>query len=661
MRRPRALYAALLAMRVLLALSPSYIHPDEFFQAPEVAASDILGVDGVRTWEFTGTNPIRSIVSIYGYSGTPFILLRAMCAVLRLTGLMKMDAQPSTLAVFWAQRLFMAWVSLVVDWCVCRVIARRCPGARLLPTMLVLASSHCLAVFHTRPFGNAAASVLLALCFDLVSQIECALADAERQHVQLPPPLRLRQPFCLLAAVGVVGVFSHVTFAPFFLPLALVAATMVVFSACRGTVAVAHALATLALGTGCAALVALGLVLADSVYYGTVRYDSRAAFGVAGTLTCTVVNNLRYNSDAANLAAHGLHARYMHLAVSMPLLFGPLYLLAVAKLWTSVRRISRGFCSSTTTTGVRYLSSSSSSASPRGGGGSGCAAVDSTMLSACLSVVVGVLALSLARHQEPRFLLPALPGIVLFTWRWHRLLPAYFWQLWIVYNLAVAGIFGGVHQAGVVPVVKYLADTSVARELGCVPLNLPSGGDDVVCAHTTNGHTSSSNALDGSLALAFPRLKTNVLLYATYLAPRHLLVQNKQHRQLQARVAMTDLVSMDGSQVQAVLRSSVLVRCPADAAADAQRMVFARPSSSFSSPTQDTRRAAAEYERTLLVVPASTDLSSLLPANHSSLSSLFELRLLYSYAPHVNFDHIQTVLNAPFLATRLDVYLVCDG
>ncbi|KAJ2498440.1 hypothetical protein GGI11_008044, partial [Coemansia sp. RSA 2049] len=136
------------------------------------------------------------------------------------------------------------------------------------------------------------------------------------------------------------------------------------------------------------------------------------------------------------------------------------------------------------------------------------------------------------------------------------------------------------------------------------------------------------------------------------------------HRQLQARVAMTDLVSMDGGQVQAVLRASVLVRCPADTAADAQRTVFARPSSSSSSsPTQDTttRREAAEYERTLLVVPASTDLSPLLPANHSSSPSPFELRLLYSHAPHVNFDHIQTVLNGPFSAARLDVYLVCGG
>jgi phosphatidylinositol glycan class Z len=33
---------------------------------------------------------------------------------------------------------------------------------------------------------------------------------------------------------------------------------------------------------------------------------------------------LRYNLDAANLVRHGLHARWLHAAVNVPLLFGPL-------------------------------------------------------------------------------------------------------------------------------------------------------------------------------------------------------------------------------------------------------------------------------------------------------------------------------------------------
>ena len=42
--------------------------------------------------------------------------------------------------------------------------------------------------------------------------------------------------------------------------------------------------------------------------------------------------SLRYNLDAHNLAAHGLHGRWLHVAVNMPLLFGPLALVLYARL-----------------------------------------------------------------------------------------------------------------------------------------------------------------------------------------------------------------------------------------------------------------------------------------------------------------------------------------
>lgn len=36
-------YVSLLALRLVACASPSYLHPDEFFQASEVAAGDIMG------------------------------------------------------------------------------------------------------------------------------------------------------------------------------------------------------------------------------------------------------------------------------------------------------------------------------------------------------------------------------------------------------------------------------------------------------------------------------------------------------------------------------------------------------------------------------------------------------------------------------------------
>ncbi|KAJ1667450.1 alpha 1,2 mannosyltransferase [Coemansia sp. RSA 1646] len=638
----RTLYVALLATRVLFALSPSYIHPDEFFQAPEVAASDILGVDALRTWEFTSEEPIRSIVPIYMYSGMPFLLLRFVCHVLQT--LLGMDIQPSTFAVFWSQRLYMACLSVVMDLCVCRAIRRLNPTVRLLPTALLMASSHCLLVFHTRAFGNAFASIVLALCFDLLSRIESLLGNLEQIKRRKKGSARLtkaqavrkvQQSLCMLAAAGVLGAFTHITFAPFFAPLALVAFMMVASYTWRRFLSITQACAIILTACVCATAAGLCLVVADSVYYGTLHSnDPHALLGVSGTLTCTVLNNLRYNGSATNLATHGIHARYLHVVASMPVLFGPLYVLALLKLWTWIRR---GRIANKN--GGSYMSLATGS-----------------------SVIAGISVLSLVRHQEPRFLLPALPGVVLSTWRWHRLLPAYFWRLWVAYNLVLAAIYGGVHQAGVVSVIKYLADTSVAQRIGCSTMDDGS----MVCAHMHS--ESSSNVYGGSVdTTVFPSLRTNVLLYATYMAPRHLLVQKKQSQQdtssagdipttvndrhLQAHVEMTDLVSMDDHEVQALLSAAIPVNCSAFGIANKDMLVFA-PSRAVDELGEPL------YVRTLFVAPASTDLEPLLPPQEDPSWNAM-LVPLYSYAPHVNFDHIKMVAQNPLKYARLNVYIIC--
>lgn len=47
-----------------------------------------------------------------------------------------------------------------------------------------------------------------------------------------------------------------------------------------------------------------------------------------GTPIITPLNNLVYNLDPEKLASHGVHPLYLHIAVNLPLLFGPLVLLA---------------------------------------------------------------------------------------------------------------------------------------------------------------------------------------------------------------------------------------------------------------------------------------------------------------------------------------------
>ncbi|KAJ2310239.1 hypothetical protein IWW54_003299 [Coemansia sp. RSA 2705] len=109
----------------------------------------------------------------------------------------------------------------------------------------------------------------------------------------------------------------------------------------------------------------------------------------------------------------------------------------------------------------------------------------------------------------------------------------------------------------------------------------------------------------------------------------------------QARVELHDLVSMDDSQVQGLLQASPRVDCA---------LVQQSPDAIVAKKT-----AAGDYQRALLVVPASVDIQRIVPpaANYSVVQ-------LYSYFPHVNFDHIGEVLQQPLARAQLGVFAVCS-
>lgn len=57
--------SAVLIVRLLAVFTPSYIHPDEHFQGPQVIAAVVFGWDLHKTWEFTPDRPIRSAASLW--------------------------------------------------------------------------------------------------------------------------------------------------------------------------------------------------------------------------------------------------------------------------------------------------------------------------------------------------------------------------------------------------------------------------------------------------------------------------------------------------------------------------------------------------------------------------------------------------------------------
>ncbi|KAL8872896.1 MAG: hypothetical protein Q9174_001557 [Haloplaca sp. 1 TL-2023] len=126
----------------------------------------------------------------------------------------------------------------------------------------------------------------------------------------------------------------------------------------------------------------------------------------------TPLNSILYNTSTANLSLHGLHPPYQHLVASLPLLFGPALLLLY-----NVRRLTLPI----------------------------------------LSAFSATLLLSLIPHQEPRFLLPAVP-LILSSIRLpnSRTVKNCWLGSWIVFNAIFGVLMGIYHQGGVVPAQLWL-------------------------------------------------------------------------------------------------------------------------------------------------------------------------------------------------------------
>jgi phosphatidylinositol glycan class Z len=182
------------------------------------------------------------------------------------------------------------------------------------------------------------------------------------------------------------------------------------------------------------AVLSAGIVMADTVFYSKRRNEASALSSLHqdalypldySSLVVTPFNALAYNSKISNLKDHGLHPRWTHAVVNMLIMYGPLtlatYLLMATKLLNSVGYTSKG----------RTLVEG-----------------DGLIVSAG-AVLFGLGLLSIAPHQEPRFLLPLLVPLVLLGAKPIRRFPTTGACVWIFFNLILLILFGVLHQGGV--------------------------------------------------------------------------------------------------------------------------------------------------------------------------------------------------------------------
>ncbi|KAF7544784.1 hypothetical protein G7046_g9716 [Stylonectria norvegica] len=440
----RRTYLFLIVIRLWFALSPSYLHPDENFQGPEVIAGmkhpflrfalvaarlrphvtlreavmsqamcgrlraaklaplleisscgslltsllligQIFSYPVRHTWEFTSENPIRSVFPLWPVYGLPMLLLRWLWIG---NG---NDGEITPIAVFWTLRVLMFFISFVLeDWALHELI--QSPRHRKIAVLLV-ASSYVTWTYQTHTFSNSIETLVVAWSLVLIQR----LSDPRQRSSVLSATI--------LGIVSVFGIFNRITFPAFlFIPgLRLIP----VFWKRPGS------LAALVLAGLITILIAIAL---DTAFYLPEPVWADLLYKPV----ITPLNNFRYNSVTENLADHGLHPWYQHLVGNLPMLLGPAAALLVFKPDFSLR---------------------------------------------LYSAISGLIVLSAFQHQEARFLLPTVPLLLSSIHLPKNQTILKIWLMsWIAFNLILGLLMGIYHQGGVVPGQVFLSQQPDATQ-----------------------------------------------------------------------------------------------------------------------------------------------------------------------------------------------------
>jgi GPI mannosyltransferase 4 len=394
------MYALLIVLRVLVGVFlPGYVHPDEFFQGGQEL---FFGCPPFVPWELEPRHAVRSIVPPTVMTWLPLRLYSWVIGIEleQLTG-----REVLVVPRWWCAIASVLAIDTVVYLMTTQT--QRQDGTTIIVTrntkvptnsMWILATSWPAWVLVNRPFTNGVETMFLAIVLYLTMG---------------SMPIQQRMTIIRNVILGItcaIGLFTRFTIVFFVMP-AMMIHLIRTFSAVGGIIRIASCSVAF-LGTA-------GLIiLADTVYYGGTITD--------WTSFIAPWNAFRYNSRTDNLQNHGLHPRWTHAVVNMFILFGPMALFFYASLAITMFRRS-------TKTTVLHLY---------------------TLHQGCVwTIVSGLSFLSLAPHQEPRFLTPLIVPLCIVMGATKLWSSVNFRLLWIAFNVVLFVVFGILHQGGIVPAI----------------------------------------------------------------------------------------------------------------------------------------------------------------------------------------------------------------
>ncbi|XP_027324249.2 GPI mannosyltransferase 4 [Anas acuta] len=420
------LWAVLAALRAGWCLLPQagYLHPDEFFQSPEVMAGDILNLQVYYPWEFHSSSPCRTVVFPLMTSGVTYWVVKS----LQQLDICSSCINSYTLLV--SPRLLFTIFSFVLDYSVYQLA----PSWEADPwkALVLLAGSYVTLVFYTRTFTNTLEGLLFALLLVLVSSNK---SDSSSLKPTSSP---------LIGIVTTAGFFNRPTFLAFALMPLLYWAGLNVDSQ-KSIKTIINPLLKL---ITCACFTAVVFITADTLYFTSVGLDNfysikkSSLFDVIAQLNhkmvVTPLNFLSYNLNPHNLAQHGSHPRVTHFTVNGIMLFGILHILAIGAGFKMLKK----YIYQLMRVKSYYRGSPRVFVHSEG---------NPKLL---LFYFVPLAFLSLFSHQEPRFLIPLILPLVLFNTSQNRAMK---WKpVIIIFNVLGALVFGWLHQGGLIPCLFHL-------------------------------------------------------------------------------------------------------------------------------------------------------------------------------------------------------------
>jgi len=287
-------YLIAIGLKFVVALSNSYIHPDEHFQSFEILTNKILNFTTNPPWEFSSDTPARSLGPLYLFYGP-------LLYTIKLVG-----SKFSPIQIWYMARLqnvIIGWV--IEDMCIHRLLPTK---PERIKGLFYTLTSYITLVYQSHCFSNSIETWLVLICVLIINDLRFI------QELNVPE-LQNQTQYQRLFWFGVlasIGIFNRITFPAF---LALPAFYLIKYL-WHNKMSTVFCLLGFIVPT-------ITFILIDTFEFnGSIYAVLNHPFDLSSYVIAPL-NNLIYNSKTENLSNHGIHSYYTHLLVNLPQMFGP--------------------------------------------------------------------------------------------------------------------------------------------------------------------------------------------------------------------------------------------------------------------------------------------------------------------------------------------------